>query len=198
VPEKEASGDFDYLRETTDGVDIVDEENAYASETDLDYVLAEDQSREHDGFDAFDENTWDEHFTSVSTAPWYRSPQSRTLLVASAIALSAIVISVSLLVFRQPSASDESTPLQSTTAVTTPLATATRERPPPPSPPPPPPPTEPPAPPVVAEPSAATQAPAVVRPSVRPRQTKPEIGVTRSPVTRQPISVAPQPRGPRQ
>jgi len=192
VPEKEASGDFDYLREPTDGVDVVDEENAYASETDLDYLLAEDQSREHDGFDAFDENTWDEDFTPVSTAPWYRSPQSRTLLIASAIALSAIVISVSLLVFRQPSASDESTPLQSTTAVTTPLATATRERPPPPSPAPPPPPPPP-------EPSAATQVPSVVRPSVRPRPRKePEIGVTRTPVTRQPMSVAPQPRGPRQ
>jgi hypothetical protein len=195
VPEKEAAGDFDYLRETIDGVDVVDEENAYASETDLDYLLAEDPSREHDGFDPFDENTWDEDFTPVSTAPWYRSPQSRTLLIASAIALSAIVISVSLLVFRHPSASDESTPLQGTTAVTTPLATATRERPPPPSPPSPPPPS-PPAPP---EQSAATQAPAVVRPPVRPRQTKqPEIGVTRTPVTRQPISVAPQPRGPRQ
>jgi hypothetical protein len=42
------------------------------------------------------------------------------------------------------------------------------------------------------------EAPAVVRPSVRPRQTnKPEINVTRTPATRSPISVAPQPRGPR-
>jgi hypothetical protein len=189
VPEKGPSGDFDYLRETTDGVDVVDEENAYASETDLDYLLAEDQG---DGFDAFDENTWDEDFAPVSAAPWYRSPQPRTLLVVSVVALSAIVISVSLLVFRLPSASDESTPMESTTAVTTPLATATRESPPPPPPPPPTPPLPPP------EPSAVNRAPAVVRPSVRPRQTKePEIGVTRTPVTRQPISVAPQPRGPR-
>src|SRR5204862_6386163 len=35
-------------------------------------------------------------------------------------------------------------------------------------------------------------------PTVQPRPTKaPEIGVTRTPVTRSPISVAPQPRGPR-
>jgi hypothetical protein len=38
----------------------------------------------------------------------------------------------------------------------------------------------------------------VIRPTVRPRPTKqPEIGVTRTPVTRLPISVAPQQRGPR-
>jgi hypothetical protein len=194
VPEKGASGDFDYLWEATDGsdgVDVVDEQNTYASETDLDYLLAEEQPRESDGFDAFDENTWDVDFTPVSAAPWYRSPQSRTLLVASAVALSAIVISLSLLVFRQPSGSDQSTSVQSTTAVTTPLATTTSEKPPPPPPPPPP------APPPPA-PSAVDEAPAVIRPSVRPRPTKePEIGVTRTPVTRQPISVAPQPRGPR-
>ncbi len=197
MPEKGAPGDFDYLREATDErdeVDEVDEGSTYASETDLDYLLADDQSDQHDGFDAFDENTWDEDFTPVAAVPWYRSPQSRVLLVASVVAVSAIVISVSLLVFRQPTTSDESTPVDTTTAVTTPLATATSEPPPPPRPPPaPPPPPPPPA------PSAVNQAPSVVRPSVRPRQTKePEIGVTRTPATRQPISVAPQPRGPRQ
>ena len=42
------------------------------------------------------------------------------------------------------------------------------------------------------------EAPAVVRPPVRPRPTnKPEIGVTRTPATRLPMSVAPQQRGPR-
>jgi type IV secretory pathway VirB10-like protein len=198
VPEKGAPGDFDYPREATDErdeVDQVDEGNTYAPETDLDYLLADDQSDRRDGFDAFDENTWDEDFTPVVAVPWYRVRQSRVLLVASAVAVSAIVISVSLLVFRQPTTSDESTPVDTTTAVTTPLATATSEPPPPPPPAPPPPP---PPPPLLA-PSAVNQAPAVIRPSVRPRQTKePEIGVTRTPATRQPISVAPQPRGPRQ
>ena len=199
MPEKGASGDFDYLWEATDGGDGVDqsvgvdEENAHESEADLDYLLAHDQPQQHDGFDAFDENTWDEDFTPASGAPWYRSGQSRTLMIASAVALSAIVISVSLLVFRHPLTSDESTPVDNTTAVTTPLATATSE------PPPPPPPPAAPPPPSQAEPSAVNQAPAVVRPSARPKPTsKPEIGVTRTPVTRQPISVAPQPRGPRQ
>ncbi len=56
---------------------------AYASETDLDYLLAEDEPQAHDGFDAFDENTWDEDFTPVPATPWYRSPQARTLLIAS-------------------------------------------------------------------------------------------------------------------
>jgi hypothetical protein len=172
VPEKEASGEFDYLWEAADESGV-----------------AEDDPQESDGFDAFDENTWDEDFTPVSTTPWYRSAQSRTLMIASATALSAIVISLVLLVFRDSSAGEESAPVESTTAVTTPLASTTSERPAPPPPPPPPPPPE---------PSAVNEAPAVPRPSVRPRQTKkPEIGVTRTPATRQPISVAPQPRGPR-
>lgn len=180
VPEKEASGDF------------VDEGNAYASESDLDYLLSPEQPQEPDRFDAFDKNTWDEDFTPVSTAPWYRSPQSRTLLIVSAAALSAIVISVSLLVFRSPSDGGEPSPVDTTTAVTTPLATATSERRPPPAPPPPPPPPPPP------EASTVNEAPAVIRPTVRPRPTnKPEIGVTRTPATRSPISVAPQQRGPR-
>jgi hypothetical protein len=196
VAEKGASEDFDYLTEATDGGRAVDRSvgvdagHLYASEPDLDYLLADDHVQPHDGFDAFDQKTWDADFTPVAAVPWYRSPQSRTLLVLSAAAVSAIVISVSLLVFRHPAVSGESTPVDSTTPVTTPLATAIRSEPPAPPPPPPPPPPP--------EPPAATQAPAVIRPTVRPKPTsKPEIGVTRTPVTRQPISVAPQPRGPR-
>ncbi len=192
VAEKGASGDFDYLREETDGsdgVDVVDDGNAQASEADLDYLLAESEPKQHDGFDAFDESTWDEDFTLVSTEPWHRSSQTRTLLIASAAALSAIVISVVLLVFRGSPAADEPVPAESTPPSTTPLATATSEQPPPPPPAPPPPPPE---------PSTMNEAPAVVRPTVRPRPTKqPEIGVTRTPATRLPISVAPQQRGPR-
>src|ERR1700755_1651067 len=97
VAEKGASGDFDYLREESDGsdgVDVYDEGNEYESEPDLDYLLAADEPQERDGFDAFDENTWGEVFTSTSTTPWYRSGQAQTLLLASGAALSAIVISV--------------------------------------------------------------------------------------------------------
>ena len=202
VPEKKASGDSDYLWEESDGSegvdvvdeDVVDEERAYASERDLDPLRGADQSPPHDGFDAFNENTWDQDFTTVSTTPWYRSPQARTLMIASGAALSAIVVSVVLLVFRDSSAGERPVPTDGTTAVTTPLATATSEMPPPspPSPPPPPPPPPPP------QPSTMNQAPAVVQPTVRPRPTKaPEIGVTRTPATRQPMSVAPQPRRPR-
>ena len=194
MAEKGASGDFDYLREETDGsdgVDVVDEGNAHASEADLGDQLAEGELKEHDGFDAFDENTWDEVFTPVPTEQWHRSSQARTLLIASAAALSAIVISVVLLVFRGSPAADEPVPSESTPPTTTPLATATSEQPPPEPPPPPPPPPPP-------EPSTMNEAPAVVRPTVRPRPTKqPEIGVTRTPATRLPISVAPQQRGPR-
>lgn len=194
VSEKGAPGDFDYLfdeGDESDGVDLVDEGHTYASEPDLDYLLAEAQPPTHDGFDAFDENTWGEDFRPVVAPPWYRSPQSRTLLIASAAALAAMVISVSLLVFRGPSDSSVKTPVQRTTAVTTPVATttATSQRPAPPPPPPPPPPPE---------PTTVNQAPAAPRQTVRPRPTKePEIGVTRTPATRSPISVAPQPRGPR-
>ena len=194
VAEKGASEDFDFLREQSDGsdgVDVFDEENDSASETDLDYLLAEAEPQGHDGFDAFDENTWDEVFTPVSKTPWYRSRQALTLLIASGTALSAIVISVVLLAFRGPQAVDRPAPALTTTPVTTPLATAKSEEPPapPPAPPPPPPPPE---------PSTMERAPAVVQPPVRPRPTKqPEIGVTRTPATRMPISVAPQQRGPR-
>src|SRR5262245_34403747 len=102
VAEKGASGDYDYLWEESDGsdgVDVVDEENKYESETDFDYLLAEDEKRTHDRFDAFDENTWDEDFTPVSSTPWHRSGLVLTLLIASATAISAIVISVVLLAF---------------------------------------------------------------------------------------------------
>lgn len=178
VAEKGTSGDADY-----------------ASDTDFDYLLPADGSPDRDGsdaFDAFDENNWVEVVSPLST-PWYRSRQATTLLIASATALSAIVVSVVLLLFRGPTHGDEPAPVPTTTPVTTPVATGTSEEPPPPPPPEPEPPPPPPA-----EPSTMERAPAAVRPSVRPRPTKaPEIGVTRTPETRQPMSVAPQPRGPR-
>ena len=99
VVEKRASGDFDYRREESDGsdgVDVFDEENDYGSEANFDHLLTEDEARQGNGFDPFDENNWVEVLSPVPT-PWYRSPQARVLLIASGTALSAIVISVVLL-----------------------------------------------------------------------------------------------------
>jgi hypothetical protein len=195
VAKKGASGDFDYLREESDGsdgVDVFDEETEYESEPGHDNLLAADEPREHDGFDAFDENTWGEVFTAASTMPWYRSRQVQTLVLASAAALSAIVISVVLLAFRGSSGeNDKHSPGQiTTTPATTALATKPSEVPSPPPPPPPPPPA---LPPPAPEPSTMERAPAVQEPAVQPRPTKgPEINVTRLP-----MSVAPQTRHPR-
>ena len=211
MPEKGASGDVDYPWEDadgSDGVDVFDDEydESYVeqdghvdagSHRDLDYLLGE-QAHRHDGFDAFDESTWDDEvFTPVAATPWYRSRQALPLLIASGAAVSALVVSVVLLLVRDSSPGAPPVPSPTTTAVTTPVATATSRQPPPPAPPPPappPPPEE--APP---QPPAVNQAPApVIRPPARPRQTKePEIGVTRTQETRSPISVAPQPRRPR-
>ena len=136
MAEKGASGDFDYLREESDGsdgVDVFDEENDHASEADLDYLLAEGEAQQGNGFDAFDENNWVDVFKPVPT-PWYRSPQARILLIASGIALSAIVISVVLLMFRPSPTGDKPVPPAPTTTpvttpmATTPMATATSER----------------------------------------------------------------------
>ena len=129
VAEKGASGDFDYRREESDGsdgVDVFDEEDDYASEADFDYLLAKDESLQGDRFDAFDANNWVEVLDPVPT-PWYRSRQALTLLIASGTALSAIVVSVVLLVFRESPAGDKPVPTPTTAPVTTPVATRPRE-----------------------------------------------------------------------
>jgi hypothetical protein len=176
VVKKGASGDFD----------VFDDEDEYESEPDLDYLLAEGESQERDGFDAFDENTWDAALTPAPGTPWHRSRRAQTLLLASGAALSAIVVSVVLLAFRGSPADHKTVPAPTTTPVTTALASMTSQA--PPSPPPPPPPAPPPP-----EPPAVEQAPVYQRPVVPPRQTKaPEINVTRSP-----MSFPPQPHRPR-
>jgi outer membrane biosynthesis protein TonB len=203
VVEKRASGDFDYRREESagsDGVDVFDEENGDGSEANFDHLLTEDEARQGNGFDPFDENNWVDVLSPAPT-PWYRSPQARALLIASGTALSAIVISVVLLMLRQTPAGDRPGPAPTTAPVATPTATASSEPPPPPPPPPEPEPEpepEPPPPPPPPEPSTMDRAPAVNGPTVRPRPPRePEIGVTRTPATRAPMSVAPQPRRPR-
>jgi hypothetical protein len=223
VVEREASGDFDYLWEdpadaggsTSDddvsdaqpaeeldhqlkdpGVDLWDEpdDNFWDSQPDPDGYPAVNGH-----FDAFNNNTWS--FTPPPT-PWYRTKQALTAIIAATTAIAAIVVSGVLLVFR---GSDSVDPVTSSVTPTAPpsvepVPRATSAAPEPPLPPPPPPPPLPPPPPP-PPPETASQvntAPTNSNPAVGPRPTKePEIGVTRTPVTRAPISVAPQPRGSR-
>ena len=136
---------------------------------------------DEDRFDAFNANTW--HFKAPPT-PWYRTRQALIALAAVAAAIVALVVSVVLLAFRGPSDTEETpttdTSSTPTTAASTPDTTSALPPPPPPPP----------------ETTASPVAPPVYNgPRYQPRQTKaPEIGVTRTPVTRTQISVAPQPR----
>ena len=173
------------------------------------------ESADGDHFNAFNTNTW--YFTPAPT-PWYRTKQAMTALIAAAAAMVAIVVSGVLLVFRAPGNTDDATTSVTPTAPTSaaPATVASSTELPPPQPPPPspspspslspplpplsPPPPLPPQPPPPAETPASSvnTAPDANYPTVRPRESKePEIGVTRTPATRSPISVAPQPRPPR-
>lgn len=207
--ESEASGDFDYLWDdpadsgrltSGDAVmevqpteelesppnepddDLWDEpdDNLWDNQPDSD-----DFSHDSGHFDAFNDNTW-----SFTPAPplWYRTKQARTAIIAASAAVAAIVVSGVLLVFRgAPNPVDEVTGSVSPTAPTSaePVQEATSGDAPPELPPPPPPP----------ETASSVDTAPRYNPSYQPRPTKaPEIGVTRTPVTRAPISVAPQPR----
>lgn len=123
-----------------------------------------------------------------AAAPWYRTRPALIAMLATAVAAGAIVVSGVLLLLRNspdpqpPVTSPSPSPSASVPAPSPPLRVGV-----PPAPPEPPP----------APPQETQQAP-VYRPTHRPSATKkPEIGVTRTPVTRSPISVAPQPRHPR-
>jgi hypothetical protein len=215
VVEREASGDFDYLWEDSadsygltsedavseampaeeldpqlkdPGDDLLDEpdDNFWDNQPDPD-----DYPAINGHFDAFDNSGWS--FAPPPT-PWYRTKQALTAIVAATAAVAAIVVSGVLLVFRGPDGTVDTvtsavTPTAPTSTPPVPLATSS---PPPPEPslplPPPPPPAE------TAAPVSQGPAP---HPAYQPKPTKkPEIGVTRTPVTRAPISVAPQQRGP--
>jgi hypothetical protein len=209
VAEREASGDFDYLWDDPtdmDGVTSDDQDFGAQPAEELDPRLndpGDDQWDDPDDnfwdnqpevvdpghFDAFDNNTW--RFTPAPP-PWYRTKQAMTAIIAASAALAAIVVSGVLLVFRSPGDTvNQVTSSVTPTAPTSvaPIQVASSEAPPPPaSPPPPEPPPETAASPVNPAPRN--------NPAYEPRPAKPpEIGVTRTPVTRQPISVAPQPRG---
>lgn len=201
--EREASGNFDYLWDDTadaggltsdDGVlevqpvepldaprkkpgdDLWDEpdDNFWANPSDSD-----DFPDGH--FDAFNNSTWS---FKPAPPPWYRTKQALTAMVAASAAVAAIVVAGVLLVFRGPASTVDEvtssvTPTAPTSAAPVPLATS----------------AEPPAPLPPPETASTVNTAPTYNPAYQPRPTKaPEFGVTRTPVTRAPISVAPQPR----
>jgi hypothetical protein len=208
VVEREAPGDFDYLWDDPaeeDGLtshDLDSEARAAGEPDDLSKGPGDDQWDEPDDnfwdnqpdvadsghFDAFNDSTWSFRPAPV---PWYRTRQAMTAILAASAAVAAIVVSGVLLVFRGADGTvNDNTSSVTPTAPTSvaPLQVASSEAPPP-EPPPPPPPTE------TAAPVNPGGGP---NPTYEPRPTKPpEIGVTRTPITRLPISVAPQQRAPR-
>lgn len=124
-------------------------------------------------------------------APWYHAKQARIALVAAAAAVVAVPIVVLVLPDSSSTAPAPPTSVAPQPSKTQPALSSAAPAPinlPPPLPPPPPPP-----PPPEDAPSAPTyNEPYWTRPA-EPSE-KPDIGVTRTPVTRAPISVAPQPR----
>jgi cell division septation protein DedD len=197
VVEREASGDFDYLWD-----DPADAEGLTSDDDALEVQPAEelgsppkdpgddlwdepddnfwDNQLDSGHFDAFNYNTWS---FRPAPMPWYRTKQALTAIIAASAAVAAIVVSGVLLVFRGPANTvDKVTSSVTPTAPTSaPVAVATSAEPPPPPPPP--------------ETASAVNTAPRYNPTYQPRPTKaPEIGVTRTPVTRLPISVAPQPR----
>jgi hypothetical protein len=208
VVEREASGDFDYLWD-----DPADEDGLTSHDLEFEAQAADepddplkgpgddlwdepddsfwDNQPDVDGtghFDAFNDNTWS--FTPAPV-PWYRTKQAMTAIVATSAAVAAIVVSGVLLVFRGSDGTVEDntssvTPTAPTSAAPVQVASSAAPSPEPP----PPPPTE-----TAASPLNPGSG---YNPTYEPRPTKPpEIGVTRTPITRLPISVAPQQRGPR-
>jgi hypothetical protein len=205
VVEREASGDFDYLFDDpadSDGLTSGDEVVEVQPAEDLESPAkdpgddlwdepdddfwdnqpdADDFSKDTGRFDAFNDNTWS---FSPPPTPWYSTKQALTAIIAASAAVVAIVVSGVLLVFRGPANTvDEVTTSVTPTAPTSteqvPVATSAEPEPPLP-------------PPETASP--VNTAPRY-NPTYQPRPSKaPEIGVTRTPVTRLPISVAPQPR----
>jgi hypothetical protein len=135
---------------------------------------------------------WD--FKASAAGPWYRS--KRVLTVAGGAAVAALVLAGALLLTRGSAAGvQESTPVSPTNptsaepAPSSPApALSTSIAPPPPLPPPPPPPPS-------AEQITAPAPTRVYTPrrSAPSESDMPEIGVTRTPVTRAPMSATPPP-----
>jgi hypothetical protein len=185
VAEREASGDFDYLlgdlTEAPPESDVPTGDNPPAERVSRVEYDAVPQAHDSGAFDAFDADTW---YFEPAQPPWYRRSRALAVMIAVGAAAAALVISAALLIVRSPGgAEDTTTPVESTTttAVSTEPTTSSE---------PPPAPIE-----TSAEPIAPRPAETMQPQSPEPRSTRPpEIGVTRTPVTRSPISVAPQPR----
>lgn len=145
--------------------------------------LGAEQAGGGDTFDAFAPGTW---VFKPAPPPWYRTRRAIIALAAAALATVAIVVSAVLLLLRGGSSDAPQHSTSTTTASSVAPEPSLRIG----VPPAPPPPPE----------SAPQEAPStrVYRPTQRPHPTKkPEIGVTRTPETRKPISVAPQPHRPK-
>ena len=197
---REAQGDFDYRGDApsdVDGLTTADRVPEQEAPADFGYLSAnpEDDADEatwdRNGepvFDAFNADTW--RFTP-NPAPWYRGKQAMTVLAAAAAAVIALVVSAVLLVFRgQTGTVGPSTPVTSTATATSAAAASTASSVAPLPPPPP-------APPPQSAAAPVNPAPNYGAPAVEPTAPRqPEIGVTRTPITRSSLSVAPQPRHP--
>jgi hypothetical protein len=199
VVEREASGDFDYLWDDPADADGLTSDDAAlevqpAGELDSprddlwdepgdNFSDNQPDPDDNGHFDAFNVTTWS--FTPAPT-PWYSSKQALTAIIAASAAVAAIVVSGVLLVFRGPGGTVDEvtssvTPTAPTSAQPAPVATSAEP--------------EPPLPPPPSETASPVNTAPRYNPTYQPRPTKaPEIGVTRTPVTREPISVAPQPR----
>ena len=129
-------------------------------------------------------------------APWYRTRRAMIALVA--VAFAAVALPVLTLVLRDsPAAGPEESTSLAPQASTTPQPTPSSAEPTPVNAPPPLPPPPPPPPTAPTEDTGSTDTEPVpwTRPAAPEPTHKPDIGVTRTPVTRAPISVAPpQPR----
>jgi hypothetical protein len=198
VVEREAPRDFGYQWDNPADVDGLTADRAPGQETpkEFDYLLSDtdethwDHSEDNlwrnngepaDGhFDPFNADTWNFAPTPI---PWYRGTQAMTAMVAAAAALVAIVVSGVLLVFRGSTGPvDQPAPVSQTATTTSQAPTAVDssvELPPP-------------APPVAP---SVNPAPTYSPPRVdQPATKQPEIDAPHTPITRYPLSVAPQPR----
>lgn len=174
LPEAEVSSDDDVVPQHVPTPD-------FDHPPDADDPWAGEPEHSTDGaFDAFDDSTW---YFEPAPAPWYQRKQALTAIIATTAAAIAIVVSGVLLVFRGSTDTVESTTSVTPTAPSTVASSPSQTSPQPPPPPPPPP-----------ESSAGPVGPPAQTYEPRsPRSSKgPEIGVTRTPVTRSQLSVAPQ------
>jgi hypothetical protein len=153
---------------------------------DFDYLWEDlGEAEENAGFDDYDDPPSPFRAHRPTPGPWYRATPAMLAMGAIAVAVVAIIVAAVLLVSRDARGRSKveptiAIPSSSSSPTTTSAIVAT----PPPSPPPPPPsPTE-----------AIAVAPVPVTPREQAPAKPPEIGVTRTPVTRSPISVRPEPR----